>query len=178
VAGDIVEQQRAAAAAAARAAALAKQKAEDLSDPKKYRQVKKADGGFDWFDPEGNQVDIATLTQRTQTKPADWLSDSENPVDIQYLEDNKNLNDYIKAKLSKNQKKIQAYEEAQPDLAQYQGQGGAHDLISRFQKTYERYYVPRTANPNAWGTNPGNNPVVRSSAVDPYALGGGNDIGQ
>lgn len=159
---DQIEAQRAAKAAAEHAAALAKQKQEDMSDPKKYRQVKKDDGGYDFFDPEGNQVDIATLTSRTQTKAGDWLSDSENPIDMQYLAESKNLNEYINAKLSRNTKVSDAYEEANPELKKYQGKGGVHQLADAFKKRYERYYVPRSQNANAWGTRPGDNPLVPS----------------
>lgn len=177
VAGDIMEQRRAAAAAAARAAAEAKAKEEDLADPKKYRRVKKSDGGYDFFAPDGSQVDIATLTQRTQTKARDWVDDSENPIDIQYLEESKNLNDYIKAKLTKNEKVYQAYEEANPELKQYQDKGGVDRLINQFKQRYERYYVPRSVNPNAWGTRPSDNPLIPSRNVDPYDLGGDGGIG-
>lgn len=165
VSGDIVAQQRAAAAAAAQAAAEAKQKAADLQDLSKYRVQQKDDGGYDFFAPDGSQVDIATLSQRTGVKPVDILfsktlgTDSQNPIDIQYAEDQKNLNDYIRAKLSNNTAKIKQYETSQPDLSQYQGQGGAHNLINKFQQTYQRYYVPRSVDTNAWGTNPGS-PVV------------------
>jgi hypothetical protein len=159
--GQIAADQVAAAkAAAAHAEALAKKKAEDASDPSKYRQVQKDDGGYDYFDPDGNQVDIATLSKRTNTKPKDWLKDSQNPIDIQYLEDNNNMNDYIKAKLSGDKKKIQKYEDARPELKKYQGKGGAHQLITDFQNHYQRYYVPRSQDPNAWGARPADWPVV------------------
>lgn len=168
LASDVVAEQK---AAAARAAAEAKQKAADLSDPNKYRVVQKDDGGYDFFAPDGSQVDIATLTKNTGTKPTDWLAgkygDSQNPIDIQYVEDQKNLSDYIKAKLSGNKTKIDAYETADPSLKQYQGQGGAHQLISKFQQAYQRYYVPRTQDPNAWGQNPGDSPQVPSINYTP-----------
>ncbi len=167
IAGDIAAQQR---AAAARAAAMAKQKTDDLSDPKKYRAVKKQDGGYDFFDPDGKQVDIATLTSRTQTKPADWVGDSDNPIDIQYLEESKNLNKYIRAKLSGNQKAYSAFEEANPELKKYQGKGGVDKLVNTFKQSYERYYVPRSVNPNAWGTRPSDNPMFPTVSDDPYAF--------
>ncbi len=157
-------------AAAKRAAALARQRQEDMSDPRKYRRVPKKDGGFDFFDPEGNQVDIATLTERTQTKPIDWIKDSQNPIDIQYLEDSNNLEDYIKAKLSKNTQKITQYE-ANTALGNYQGKGGADQLINDFKKHYERYYVPRTQNPNAWGSVPSDQPFVPAPQSDNSGYG-------
>lgn len=178
VASDIAAAQR---AAAAKAEAEAKQKAADEADINKYRFVQKPDGGYDFFAPDGQQVDIATLSQKTGVKPVDILfnsklgTDSQNPIDIQYAEDQKNLNDYIRAKLSNNKTKVQGYEAAKPELSQYQGQGGAHKLITDFQGYYQRYYVPRSVNPTAWGYNPGSNPLVPSPDTSGGASAG---IGQ
>lgn len=137
-----------------------KQQAQDIADqadPKSYSKVKKADGGFDFFDSKGNQIDIATLAQKTQTKPTDWIDDSENPIDIQYREQKKNLDKYIAAKIGGNKKVADAYETSDPALKQYQGVGGAHQLAMDFAKAFQRYYVPRTQDPQAWGANNGNN---------------------
>jgi hypothetical protein len=158
-------------AAAKAAAALAQKKAADKADPTKYRKVPKDDGGFDFFDADGNQVDIATLTKATGTKPSEWLKDSENPIDVQYLEDYNNLQDYIKAKLGGDAKKAAGFEEAKPELANYQGQGGADNLINEFKKYYQRFYVTRAEDPNAWGNRPSSSPLVPRSAAD--SLGGG-----
>ena len=165
---NIADQQVAAQKAAA---AAAKAKEIDLADPSKYRKVKKADGGFDFYSPDGKQIDIATLTKLTQTKAADWLDDSENPIDIQYLEDHKNLNEYIAAKLGGDKEKASQFEEARAELADYQGQGGADRLISDFKKHYQRFYVPRSQDQSAWGQRPGGTFVPRSA--DPLDLGGG-----
>lgn len=157
ISGDIVAEQKAAAAAAR--AAAAKREA-NMSDINKYKIVRKDDGGYDFFDADGNQVDIATLTKRTGVKASDIVKDSENPVDIQYVNDYNNLQDYISAKLSNDKKKTAAYEASKPELAKYQGKGGAHQLINDFQNYYQRYYVPRDVNPSAWGTSPGDTPFV------------------
>lgn len=159
-AGGLVVQAQEANDRAARAAAATKQKQADLTNPKSYRKVKKKDGGFDFYDPDGNQVDIATITQRTGAKAREFIKDSENPIDIQYMEESDNLQDYITAKLSGNKKKYQEYEQANPELKRYQGKGGVDKLISKFKQRYERYYVPRSENPNAWGTRPSDNPLV------------------
>ena len=168
ISSNIVAEQE---AAAKRAAALAQQKQEDATDPSKYRQVKKADGGYDFFDPDGNQIDIATLSQRTKTTPAYWVKDSENPIDVQYLEDQTNMNDYIKAILSKDKKKVEAYRAATPGLSQFDDRGGVDRLIGQFKKSYQRYYTPRSENPRAWGAAPPRLPVVPS-----YQVGEEEDI--
>lgn len=179
-AGNNIAQQQVAEqkAAAARAAALAKQKEEDMADPRKYRKgatingkfmenATKEDGGYDFFDPNGQQVDIATLTQRTGTKPSTWLEGSQNPIDLQYAAELNNLNDYVNAKLGGNSEKAQEYEEAEPLLAQYQGKGGMQKLMDKFNQRYERYFVPRSTNPNAWGTVPDDKPLIPSNYYVP-----------
>jgi len=150
----LAEQASQQVAAAKAAAAAAKKKQADLADPKSYRRVKKEDGGFDFFDPDGNQIDIASIVQRTGTKPRDWIEDSENPIDIQYMEDYDNLQDYAKALLTKNTKKIEQYRASAPELSQYDDRGGVNRLIETFRKNYQRYYVPRSENANAWGASP------------------------
>ncbi len=146
-AGDLVQQQKAAAAAAK---AAAKKKEADLADIRAYRIVKKSDGGYDFFDPTNKQVDIATLTQRTGTKPSELLKESENPIDIQYVQDYQNLQDYAQAILSGDKKKAQTYRNSAPELKKYDDRGGVQRLFNDFQSHYKRYYVP-----SAWGESPG-----------------------
>lgn len=138
---------------AAAAQAAAKQKQADLSDPNKYRTKPSKDGGYDFFDPDGNQIDIATLTQRTGTKAADWLKDSQDPTDIQYLEDSKNLNDFMNAVVSKDNNKIKTFtnnNDPKNPLTQYtNGKGGIHKLLEQFHQAYKRYYT------SDWGALPG-----------------------
>lgn len=153
-AGDIVAEQK-------RQAAIAAQKQKDQADPKSYKKVKKDDGGFDFFDSDGNQVDIATLAKRTNTKASDWIDDSENPIDIQYKNDYKNLQDLLNAVSSRDTKKVESFQqsfkdEGLPDITQQKPQ----DIIDQFKQYYERYYTPREQNPNAWGVTPNNAPYV------------------
>lgn len=83
-AGDITQQRE----AAARAAHSARIKAiEDMNDPKKYQKVKKPDGGFDYFDPLGKKISVATYARVQGKNPQDILKDSENELDKQFLQD-------------------------------------------------------------------------------------------
>lgn len=164
LAGQIDAEQK---AAAAKAAAEAKQRQQDLQDPSKYRAVQKPDGGYDWYAPDGKQVDIATLTQQTGTSPTDWIAGkygkSQNPVDIQYAQDSKNLEDFVNAVLGGDTKKVQQYTDKEPQLANYSDKGGISKLINEFQQNYQRYYVPRAQDANAWGASPGNLTVQNPS---------------
>lgn len=163
--------------------AASSKKSNPLADINNYKFVQKPDGGYDFYDPAGQQVDIATLANRTGAKPADVLKDSQNPIDIQYRNDYKNLQDYVNAVLSKDTAKIKAYQKAEPALQQYTDKGGVHKLIEQFQQSYERYYVPRSINPNAWGANVPNNPIVPTAQTGTAlpglpSLGGASGIGQ
>lgn len=149
---------------------------ESMADPKNYRKVKKQDGGFDFFDPQGNQLDIATVASRTGTKAMDWVSDSENPIDIQYLNDYKNLQGFMDAVLSKDEETIKKYTGTDPNLQRYiSGRGGINNLLMDFKKAYQRYYTPRSADPQAWGQAP-SRVVVPTPQSNSYGLGGGGGI--
>lgn len=88
VAGERAEQEREAAAASRKARVSQLQ---DMLDPSKYEVRRKEDGGFDFFDPTGKQIDINTYTKRTGARRVDILKDSENPIDLQYVHDYSNL---------------------------------------------------------------------------------------
>lgn len=159
-------------------AEAALRKAQDKTDPSKYRRVRKDDGGFDFFDPDGNQIDIATYASVTGDRPVDIVKDSENPIDTQYLEDWSNLQDYISAIRDGDQEVVDAMRKDQPALAQYDSEGGIDSLLQEFKNYYKRYYVSRKQDPNAWGTRPGNS-LFRSRSAANSLLGGaeGDDIG-
>lgn len=170
-AGDIVAEQK-------RQAAIAAQKQKDQADPKSYKKVKKDDGGFDFYDSDGNQVDIATLTKRTGTRATDWIDDSENPIDMQYKSDYNNLQDLLDAVVNKDTETLDSYrqqftDQGLPDITKEKPQ----DIINQFKQYYERYYTPREQNPNAWGTTPNANLFAPNQKVTtsayPSLAGGG-----
>ncbi len=158
------------------AAAAAKKKEQDLANISSYKIVKKDDGGYDFFDPDGNQVDIATLTKRTGVKASDLLEESENPIDIQYREDYKNLQDYITAIVNKDKETIDTIKSQRQELGQYEDEGGVDRLISDFKKYYKRYYTTRDEDSEAWGARPDRNifvprrKVAEQSYVDEEGL--------
>lgn len=79
------------------AQAIVKQKEAKKSN---YQKVKRDDGGFGFYDGEGNEISAADYAYALGKKPSEVLSDSENPIDHGYLQDYKNLQDYIEAKLN------------------------------------------------------------------------------
>lgn len=162
---------------------LDEQKKQDLADIAKYRAVRKQDGGYDFYDPEGNQVAVSELAQRTGMKPQDILynktlgTDSENPMDIQFREDHANLNEYINAVLSKDKKKIEEFRQSRKELNQYDDRGGIDRLINDFKNSYRRYYVTREEDPSAWGEQVGNVVVPARQTGTSFNTGSGAGIG-
>jgi hypothetical protein len=77
---------------------VAEQKAKQ--DKKNYQKVKKADGGYAFYDPDGKEISASDYANATGTKPSEVLADSENPIDIGYRDDYNNLQDYIHAKIN------------------------------------------------------------------------------
>lgn len=173
------EQKRAAAEAKARQAAVEEAK-NAIHDPKRYEKVLKDDGGYDFYftDPSGKrqQVDIATLAKNTNTRAVDWLKDSQNPVDIQYLNDYQNLNDFMNAVASKNKDKVDEFTQRAKaegvDLSPFTtNTGGLDQLIKKFQQNYQRYYTPN------WGAANGS-PIIPTGSELNYVPGGSYTQGQ
>lgn len=82
------------AAEAARRARMAE--IQDMLDPSKYRRERKEDGGFAFYDPSGNEIDINTYAQRVGIKRVDAIRDSENPLDLQFMNDYSNMESIMK----------------------------------------------------------------------------------
>lgn len=81
---------------------------QDKMDPSKYRMARKEDGGFDFFDPEGNPIDVTQYSKATGRSPAEILAKSENPFDIQYLNDYGNTRTMIDAIQTGDQETLQS----------------------------------------------------------------------
>lgn len=65
-----------------------------------YKKVKTERGGFKFYDPDGNEISANDYASIMGKKASEVLSDSEDPIDIGYLSDYKNLQDYMDAKFN------------------------------------------------------------------------------
>jgi len=83
-AGVVADRQAQEAEAARQAEA---RRLQDRMDPSKYRMQRKDDGGFDFFDPEGNPISVQEFAKVTGRTAAEVLAKSENPFDIQFIND-------------------------------------------------------------------------------------------
>lgn len=73
------------------------QRLKDQVDPSKYVKLRKEDGGFKFLDPDGNEIGIDRYSARTGQRPVDILKDSDNPIDLQYVNDYETMNQVMKA---------------------------------------------------------------------------------
>ncbi len=135
---------------------------EDFSDFSKYQKVHKEDGGYDFFDPAGNQVDIATLSQRTGVRPAEVVKDSTNTNDLQFLRDYNRLVDFKVTmadaakgdvdsqlrltNLIADNKDLEAFKKSNRPIS---------DLDKLFHQKYKYYYVPASQARRIGGWLPG-----------------------
>lgn len=136
-------------AAAKRAAAEAKAREEDMKDISKYRFQKNKQGGLEAYAPDGSYVDMATLSERTGAPVPAILAKygSEDPIDLQFIEDYNNLEKFGSALLSGDSDTVSQYlnnpnPAVKKRLSQYNGRDGYTKLVQDFRKYYQKYYTP------------------------------------
>jgi hypothetical protein len=158
-------------------------------DKGKYQRVKKSDGGFAFYDSEGNEISAYDYANATGTIPSDVLADSENPIDSGYKQDYKSLQEYINAKLNSQydseaattakQIEDQVKEKMGIDLARLTPE----QVISRFKEAYPTVYGKNknTAFSSKFGGEAGRGVPLGRTFLPPAGsidlLGGGSDIG-
>lgn len=129
-----------------KAAAFEQKRQAALLDPRNYQQLPKEDGGYSFLDPVGNEIsahDYARVTGQSLDK---ILSDSENPIDMGFLEDYNNLQEYASAKLnSASSPEAKALAESIEQSVREQfgedlSKMDIRELIQRFQRAYPTVY--------------------------------------
>lgn len=118
----------------ARAAAM--QRLQDKLDPSKYQVRRKQDGGFDFLDPEGNKIDINTYSKVTGQRVVDILKDSENPTDLEYVNDWSNMNSLLNAMYNNDTDTIASFVEQNPSLKDKKPQDLAQELMRKYPHLY------------------------------------------
>jgi hypothetical protein len=92
------QQDQTAVANAKVAQAEAEKRAAAFSDAKNYTVQQRSDGGFGFYGPDGKEVSAAQYANNTGQKLTDVLKDSQNPIDVRYIQDQQNLTKYLQAK--------------------------------------------------------------------------------
>lgn len=144
-----------------------------------YKKVKRGDGGFGFYDGDGNEISASDYAIATGKKPSEVLSDSENPIDIGYLEDYKNLQDYMQAKFnskgdSKSAAKAKQIEASiKKSFGIDVGKMNPASLIDKFKAAYPTVYGGNKA-----GVPVGQTFISRGNQQEEDPAGGGNSISQ
>lgn len=136
----------------AEAAAKAEEKRrQDMNDPSKYQQVPKDDGGYAFLDPSGKEISAFEYARITQQDPAKVLADSQNPIDMGFVQDYNNLQDFMNALRGGDTESVDAALKENPELGNYK-----NDLPGLIEKFKQHY-------PTVFGrTGDGNQPVNRT----------------
>lgn len=87
---------QASAAAAAKSAAATQLKG--LTDPSTFKQIQKSDGGYAFYDGNGNEISASQYASAKNLSPTDVLKNSQNPVDKAFIQDYNQLQNYINDK--------------------------------------------------------------------------------
>lgn len=152
-AGDVVAAQKAAASAA-------------KSRKSDYKRVRKEDGGFAFLDPDGNEISADEFARGAEISLDKLLSDSENPIDIGFIEDYNALKEYTQSKFNKGSKSAQEY--AQKVEADVNSRYGVNlgslkpsDVLSKFREQYPTVFGGKKA-----GVPVGQQFIPRLSAKD------------
>lgn len=153
------------------------QDVKDKLDPSKYRQVRKQDGGFDYYDPTGKRVDLRTYAEITGQSPSSILKDSDNSLDQQYVTDYKNLQVLADAFASNDKDTIDEIKANDPGMAKYlQGKTMA-DVMRDFKAAYPNIYKQNVSGEAGAGRlrgGPGTDGNFASQDYLSSVLGGGS----
>lgn len=143
-----------------------------------YQRVKKADGGFEFYDGNGKSISAYDYANATGKRPSEVLADSENPIDIGYLEDYNNLQEYMQAKLNaKTNSKFKAKaENIEKQVKEAFGKDLAgmnpQQLIEEFKQAYPTVYGRKNT-----GVPAGQVLIPQHNQEDVDLAGGGGGIG-
>lgn len=148
------------------------------TDKSKYQRIKKKDGGFAFYDGAGNELSAYDYANAVGAKPSEVLADSENPIDIGYQQDYKNLQDYMEAKFNAKGNATLATKAKEIEKAVKKNFGvdmakmNPNALIERFKTAYPTVYGK-----NNKGVPAGQTFVPRYDKGEEDLTGGGSGIG-
>ncbi len=151
--------------AAEEAAAYEEKRKAAMLDPNRYSQLPKEDGGYTFLDPEGNEISAHDYARVTGKSVDSILADSENPIDMGFIEDYNNLRDFLSAVQNNDTETRDAIMADNPELKNFEKD--IPGLVKRFRDHYPTVYG---------GTKDGNQPTNRTyipnSKVSSSKLGG------
>lgn len=111
-----------------------------LNDPSKFQRLRKDDGGFSFYDPEGKEIDIDTYSKKTGQRRVDILKDSENPIDQQFIRDFDMTDQVSQAIYQNDMETLKQYMTDYPEVFQSGAsqQGIMEELMRKYPHIYGR----------------------------------------
>ena len=135
---------------------------QDMMDPGKYQQKDNGKGGYDFYNPKGEKITIDEYSRVTGQNRAKILSDSQDPMDIQFRNDYNNLQDLLQAVVNGDKETVNSYAKQNGiDIARMK----PAELINRFKAYYPGYFTTRTDLSRARGGNVMYRPVGQEQAA-------------
>ncbi len=170
-------------AANIKAEASAKARAQnDMLDASKYTKVPLSDGGYKFIAPNGQEISASQYAQVKGESTDSVLKGSQNPIDVSFQQDFKQLQQYIQdkqnlqgANRATNQGDIKALDRAQAVETQVKQQYGIDlakenpsQVIQTFMQAYPTVFGLHTTGPQGTGYF-----LPSSEATKNYQPGGG-----
>lgn len=137
-------------------------------DPSNYKVVRKEDGGYDFFDSTGKPITIDRYAAVTGLRPVDILAKSENPLDIQYVQDYNNTRDVVEAINNGDQATISTFLKSNQQI---DPKSTAADIMKALAEKYPHIYGKAGYDDTyakSW-----NNPLIRPGGSGVVSSGGG-----
>lgn len=144
-----------------KAAALLQQK-KDLEDPSKYRQEINDNGGYDYYDPTGNQIDAKQFSGATGKHLTEVLKKSQDPADQQFVNDYKDIEALGKIMNSGDKKGLDKFYEKHPTFKTKKD-----DTYSKIVTDFRGYY------PQFFNKAPAATVQTKYGDKAPSSIGGG-----
>lgn len=116
------------------------QKLQDRGDPNKFVRQKKEDGGFDFFDPEGNPITASEYARAKSIPTSKAVEGSDNLLDQQYQNDYDKLKDLSFLMQSEDYEGIEKFYEDNPGTQEEFKDRTIEEIWSAFANEYSNVY--------------------------------------
>ena len=137
-------QEAAAAEANAKAKSLEAKAAQDevdrLSDPKNYRAIVNDVGGYDFLNPDGQQISAVDYAKATNKHITDLYKDSQDPNDKDFTDDYKKVLELGKIIQSGDKKARDTFYKKNPEWKKAYSQTPYNDIVKDLQNEYSGYF--------------------------------------
>jgi len=153
------------------AAAYEEKRKAAMLDPNRYSQIPKEDGGYTFLDPTGKEISAHDYARVTGKSVDNILADSENPIDIGFREDYKNLQDFLSAIQNNDKETRDSIMAEVPELKKFEND------IPGLIKTFQNHY-PTVYGLNKDGNQPVNRTYIPNSRVVSSGPGGTSGIAE